>query len=141
MDRSLFIAQSLLAAALLAVHYVAFQHDLYWHYLWLDIPMHFLGGFWAALVTVWFLRRTPLPLSFMNVLVGVVCISIAWEIMEWLIGFQRETNHFVDTSIDLAMDLFGGALGFALARAVTGPAHEHTSAPHAPGSAQSTDGA
>jgi predicted membrane protein len=115
-QKTLFIIQAVLVTILLSFHYFAFQHDLYWHYLWLDIPMHFVGGLWAALVSAWFLRYVHSPYSLVYVLIGVLIIGIAWEIMEYVIGFQREQDYAFDTSLDLVMDLCGGVLGFLAAR-------------------------
>jgi hypothetical protein len=112
---ALFIMQLLLVAGLLFVHYFALQNDLYWHYLWLDIPMHFLGGLWAALACVWFLRFFMPRASFALVLAGVVGIGIAWELFEFIVGFQ-ENNYALDTSLDIVMDITGGFCGFLLGR-------------------------
>lgn len=39
-------------AVILLVHILALINYWYWTYQWLDILMHFLGGFWAAMVVV-----------------------------------------------------------------------------------------
>jgi hypothetical protein len=113
---ALFIFQLLLVAGLLTAHYFALQNDLYWHYLWLDIPMHFLGGFWAALACVWFLRIFMTKVPFIYVFAGVLVISIAWEVFEFIVGFQREDHYMLDTALDLVMDSLGGICGFMLGR-------------------------
>jgi hypothetical protein len=112
---ALFMFQLLLVAGLLTVHYFALQNDLYWHYIWLDIPMRFLGGLWAALACVWFLRFLMPQASFIFVLVGVLAISVAWEIFEFVSGFI-EDDYVLDTMVDIVMDTFGGICGFLLAR-------------------------
>ncbi len=126
-NHTFFILQAVLAAVLLSIHFVAFQYDLYWHYLWLDVPMHFVGGLWAALAGTWFFRLFGRA-SFLHVLFGVIAIGLAWEVMEYVVGFQREANYAFDTSLDLVMDLLGGIVGFFAARGMVQshamPAHE-----------------
>lgn len=126
-NRILFIVQALLATALLSFHLFAFQHDLYWHYVWLDIPMHFLGGVWAALVSTWLLRFAYLSTPVAGVVLGVIAIAIGWEVMEYAIGFQRESNYAFDTALDLVMDALGGACGFLIARRMVQSAINGTS--------------
>lgn len=116
-QRTLFILQFVLVVALLTVHYYAYQHDLYWHYIWLDVPMHFLGGLWAGLAVTWGLRTIGWHVSFASVYVGVLAIGITWEIYEYIVGVQREANYAFDTGLDIVMDSLGGILGFFVARA------------------------
>lgn len=112
---ALFMLQLVLVAGLLLVHYFALQNDWYWHYVWLDFPMHFLGGLWAALACVWFLRFLMPNVSLTLVLVGVFAISIAWEAFELLVGFI-EDDYVLDTVLDITMDTLGGICGFLLGR-------------------------
>ena len=111
-QKPLFFIQFVLVVALLTMHAFAIVNDWYWHYLWLDIPMHFLGGLWAALAVVWGLRFLGVRTSFVHVFAGVIAISIVWEIFEYLAGFQREGNYVFDTMLDLVMDIIGGMCGF-----------------------------
>lgn len=114
--RTLFFLQAAVLALVGAVHVVAIQYYLYWHYIWLDIPVHFLGGVWAALVALWFIAAFGLPQRVLLVMAAVLAISIGWEVFEVMAGVPMEANFALDTSIDLTMDTLGAVLGFFLGR-------------------------
>lgn len=114
---TLFVTQIVLVAGLFSFHFFfALPNDWYWHYVWLDVPMHFLGGLWAGLAVTWGLRFLGFRASFMMVYAGVLLIGVAWEVYEYLVGIQREANYAFDTSLDLVMDSIGGIMGFFAAR-------------------------
>ena len=120
-SRPLFFAQFGVLAIVSVTHVVATLYALYWHYIWLDLPVHFMGGMWAALVFAWIalLRSWKYADSFAVTLVFVLAVSIAWELFELFVGVPREANFAFDTSLDLTMDITGGVIGYALARALT----------------------
>ena len=43
---------------ILSLHILATINHWYWTYSWFDIPMHFLGGFWVAMLFFWFYQKT-----------------------------------------------------------------------------------
>ncbi|HWO07599.1 MAG TPA: hypothetical protein VNM40_03370 [Candidatus Paceibacterota bacterium] len=114
----LFILQALVVALIAAVHITALQWSLYWHYVWLDVPVHFAGGLWIALITSWFLLRTRTTAEMKTVFAVVILVSVAWEIFELAAGVPIEENFALDTSIDLTMDILGGLCGFFVAHKV-----------------------
>lgn len=116
----LFILQSFVIALIGVVHVVALEYSLYWHYIWLDVPVHFLGGLWLALAGSWMLLRADMKADVPVVFSIVITLSIAWEIFELAAGVPIEESFALDTAIDLTMDVFGGILGFLLARILAG---------------------
>ena len=38
------------------IHFLALANHWYWTYSWLDIPMHFFGGFWVAMVYLYLIN-------------------------------------------------------------------------------------
>ncbi|MAF80138.1 hypothetical protein CL629_03615 [bacterium] len=80
----------------------------------LDIPMHFIGGFFAA----WFIRillkkdieRTSWLGTLIIIVGGTAFIGITWEFFEWTIdyavweGFMGTRD---DTLLDFVMDILG----------------------------------
>lgn len=107
-------------ATLAIIHNLAITFYLYWLYLWIDIPIHMLGG---AVVTfgVWLLPvfRVSIPERFMGLvptLVVVFAVGILWELFEIGIGIPilEKEGYVLDTCIDLVMDLIGGYIGFAI---------------------------
>ena len=111
---TLFFA-SLITVAL--VHIVSSTFFLYWKYLWLDIPVHFLAGIAVALgvtilplfrVTFFERHRTLLPF-----VCAVLTVGVLWECFEYYYDLSVFDEDFVtDTFIDLAMDALGGTTGY-----------------------------
>lgn len=107
----------LIASSVLAItHIIALELFLYWHFWWMDIPMHFLGGSVAALgVFATFAFRAPLPKRLMRivpVLSFVLIVALSWEVYEVSIGIPIDENFVKDTALDLCMGMIGGWVGF-----------------------------
>lgn len=112
----------LIALSILAgVHLIALELFLYWRYLWLDIPVHFLGG---IVVVLGVYAYTELTLPFARLLSGtllqilsiVVVVMIMWEIFEVWAGIPIYDNYVYDTALDLMMGFIGGLVGFYIAK-------------------------
>ena len=114
--RALILAQLIIATALSILQILGVEHYLYWRFVWLDTLAHTLAGISIGLFIFslrLFLRQAP------NIawgIAGAIVIGVAWEVFEVVTGMPREANWAFDTSIDLLMDVFGGALGGFLAR-------------------------
>lgn len=108
-------------STLAIVHHIALELYLYWHYVWLDIPMHFLGGasviFGIAILPFF---RVVLPQRFDTLLVHVsvvVVIGLAWEFFEIAFGISVLDEHFLpDTLLDMVMDIVGGVVGYGIVK-------------------------
>ncbi len=94
-------------------------NKFYWYSsIWyLDMIMHFLGGFWVALAFIYFFSPkissfSILPL--LKVIFFVFLIGLGWELFEFLV--YRMVPQYVfdisDTSSDLFFDLTGGFFAF-----------------------------
>lgn len=98
------------------LHVLAIELYLYWKHLWLDIPMHMLGGSVIALgmfAAHDLLRSFPKRLLYpIPVLLVVLMGSLAWEVFEIYAGVPIEANFAGDTTIDLVMDMLGGIVGY-----------------------------
>ena len=120
-----------LLAFIFVLHVVAIQKVLYWTYAWFDIPMHILGGVWAALFFAWcaehtnFLSFSIKEAKFMTSVImtlGFVALfGIGWEIYEFIYDafFSVSRNYAfllqlsaADTIADLFFDILGGTIGF-----------------------------
>jgi len=108
---SWLLASSILVAV---AHYIAFSLGWYKTYLWLDIPMHFLGGVVAGLIStaIYLKVFSTLPSKkylFLFIIVGALVIGVGWEIFEYLFVVDPVLypNYPLDTGIDLIMDLLG----------------------------------
>lgn len=112
-----FIIALLIFIVVLEV-FIIINH-LYWLISWLDMPMHFLAGFWVALVFNYLNQRffklslfwttTIMTLSF------VALIGVLWEFFEFSLDsffFLEKWGPFQgglsDTMSDLFFDLLGG---------------------------------
>jgi hypothetical protein len=112
----LFAGLSVLAA----VHIAALHFYLYWHYLWLDIPMHILGGICVALgfsvLPLFRVRLGGWSRTVYGYLGFVIVIGLLWELFEYQAGVSLagESSFVLDTSLDMIFDVFGGYLGYLL---------------------------
>ncbi len=112
----------LIAASILAVvHYISLELYLYWRYLWLDIPVHFLGGAVAALgAYAFFDLRLPLAKHIVGewwrTMLFVVLIMIAWELFELWSGMPIQDSYARDTASDLVNGFIGGLFGYFIAK-------------------------
>lgn len=92
---------------------VALKFFLYWTIWWFDIVMHFLGGFWIALIVLWFYKaftrnEARSDHGYLLALLGVIVVGVAWEVFEVVAGLtDAEENYAVDTIVDLIMDTVG----------------------------------
>ncbi|MBI2514787.1 hypothetical protein HYV91_01175 [Candidatus Wolfebacteria bacterium] len=114
------------------VHLFATINFWYWTFRWFDIPMHFLGGFWVAMVFFWLIyprfqiTNYQLPITIILLLAFVALVGVLWEFFEFIFdllfsragytGISRILGYgvkdlYIDTLKDLFMDLLGG-LGF-----------------------------
>ncbi len=85
----------------------------YWYSsIWyLDMPMHFLGGVWIGLFSVYlFPPKEDSLKSILKILFIVLFIGISWEIFEILVDKFITQNSFnpLDTASDLFFDFAGG---------------------------------
>lgn len=108
------------ASVLAAVHVLSLQFFLYWRYLWLDIPVHILGGAVVALsIFVPYDFGAPLPKRWLNpvpVLLLVLLVALSWEVYEIMIGVPFGPDHAADTFSDLGAGLLGGIAGYFMAK-------------------------
>lgn len=107
----------------LVLHLIISPFNLYILYPWIDIPMHFLGGFSVTFVfsrTIAHLIENKLIkmhglISFIFVLSLVSLTAVSWEFLEFLVSNLLSINlqpGLEDTLLDLLMGLSGGILGF-----------------------------
>lgn len=101
------------------VQILAQKWGLYWIYPDFDIPMHFLGGVWLGFVATWFGFRFKLIPSLNSfgylAIIGfiVLVFGIGWEFFEYIMDIIVKSNmqpSWIDTKLDLVMDLLGGYL-------------------------------
>lgn len=106
-------------ATLAILHAFLLRFYLYWQYAWLDVPMHLFGGIAAAL-GVYAARDLHVPffaraLHSGSVMALVLAIALLWEAFEFLGGISVMNGRFWnDTFLDLALGIFGGALGILI---------------------------
>jgi len=117
-----FFFSSLVTVAV--IHITALQFFLYWKYLWLDIPVHFLGGISVVLgvsiLPFFRIKVGPRYRTLLATLCIVLCVGLMWEIFEVFAGVPIEREGFVfDTTIDLLMDMLGGVIGYGIVKGIT----------------------
>lgn len=106
----------------LTFHFLALYNFWYWELRWLDIPMHFFGGFLIAMLFIWLDLKFKISnnLSFFKLLLitlsFVSFIGVLWEFQEFLYDIFISSKipdmilqtSAADTIKDLFFDLFGG---------------------------------
>lgn len=111
---------------ILLLHIIATINSWYWTFTWFDMPMHFLGGFWLAMVFMWlnpnFQIQNPKFIKLPNYLITgiitlgfVILVGVFWEFFEFLCDvFLFGASYFqkgaIDTIKDLFFDLLGGLI-------------------------------
>jgi len=115
---------------ILGVHVLASVFHWYWTFPWFDMPMHFLGGLWLAMVYFWLKVRTnanrtqnnadgkhgSILLTVIGCLSFVALIGVLWEFFEFFCDVFIAAKGYVevaqrssgDTMADLFFDLLGG---------------------------------
>ena len=104
------------------VNLSAQQFHWYFSVWYFDMFMHFLGGFWVGLASLYFffsasesfglsLESKALTGIILKILLCVLFIGIGWEIFETSIDKVIVQNSFnvLDTFSDILFDLTGGA--------------------------------
>lgn len=110
------------------VNALAIKYFLFFRFPWLDMPMHFFGGFWLGLMALWgyFLSgkarvidekcRTKMGVFGLAALSALV-FGILWEVYELGIDTYIKVSwkyDIVDTLSDICFDLLGSASAAAV---------------------------
>lgn len=106
------IAALILSAGLAVLHYYALTDYLYWRYVWLDVPVHFLGGLALGMLVIGLLKNFH-PRMYV---LGMVGVLVGWELFELVIQTAREANFVFDTALDILMGTLGALVSYTLAR-------------------------
>ncbi len=109
----LLIAALIFSAILIFLEQLALSNFLYWHYVWFDTVMHFIGGLTIGTFVAAVLPRFQ-PFYYV---VFVSLLAVGWEVFEFYFGNNAHArNFFFDTSVDVLMDAFGAITAYTLAR-------------------------
>jgi predicted membrane channel-forming protein YqfA (hemolysin III family) len=116
--RTLFAEFFIMAVLVGSLNQVATAYNLYWKIEQFDSLMHFLGGALCAIFTIWLYFYSDLfkpadrslKRHFFISLLGVIFISVCWEIFELVTGtaVAHWNEYTFDTSLDYTMDFLGG---------------------------------
>lgn len=107
----------------------AMVYDWYFYYGWMDIILHFAGGFWVFVLIRHVTDHYNLEITgvhkeiarFFIFISFVAFAGVLWEFFEFVLdryitftGFTYLSKVFEDTLSDLASDIFGGIIAFLL---------------------------
>ena len=89
---------------------------LYYEIWWLDIPMHFLGGFGVATLAISYFHYKKKSYSFIQIFMCYLCVAIVWELYEIIHDMIRVTmwGGWEDTISDVINGGIGGTLAYLL---------------------------
>lgn len=112
-----FIPSFLVMLVVVAFHWLGSLQDFYSTTEWYDFPMHFMGGVWVALFTLWVLStqygaKLLRFLTIRNLIVFVFVFGALWEVLELVLHFTNihDIGYLWDTTHDLIMDVLGAGL-------------------------------
>ena len=112
----------LISLSVLAVlHVISLQLFLYWHFPWLDIPMHALGGITVAfgLFTLYDFKVIPRRLLyFIPVWLLSLVAIFGWEVFKLYAGKEIDDEFVIDTVTDVVIGSAGSIVGFYIARSL-----------------------
>ncbi|OIO49657.1 MAG: hypothetical protein AUJ39_00625 [Parcubacteria group bacterium CG1_02_42_13] len=131
----------LLAIAIALIHSVAVFYNWYWRFLWIDVPMHFLGGVLAAIIFIWLCEKLPghfnLSRNFfitaLAVLSFTALVGVLWEFSEFVYDVIISSRGWGalagqgarDMIEDLFFDLLGGLAVVVARRLRYNNGHSH----------------
>lgn len=104
-----------------ALNMIAIKLYLYWTVWWVDMVVHFFGGMWVALISMWFLslffsiEKWSLKKILFLSLLSSFFVGAIWEIFELYFGLTSLSDgaiYITDTASDFLMDTMGGVFGF-----------------------------
>jgi len=107
-----------------ALQFFALEFSWYRLFWWFSVMMHFLGGLWIALASVWVVFYSGLVKNincttgklFVIAIGAAIVVGVGWEIFELLSGAFITEKAFPDTTYDLFADLAGALTVFLSVR-------------------------
>lgn len=126
LKQPLFITSFITLLIVGILHIIATEFYLYWTFPWFDNLMHFLGGLWFGITSIWFFffsgyaKKFTSKLTARNILTvsiaSVIVIGVLWELFEIYAGvLTLEIDYPLDTSTDLLMDILGAVVAASYA--------------------------
>lgn len=109
--KNLFKRLALFILFIFALNFLANKFFWYSSIWYLDMIMHFLGGFWVGLFVFYLLKEEAISFRLIfKILLFVFFVGIGWEIYEVLVDkvITKDSFNILDTSSDLFFDLSGG---------------------------------
>ena len=121
-----FIPSFLVMLLVTGLHWIGTLNDFYFSTEWYDFPMHFLGGVWVALFSLWavstqygtFFKKF---LSIKSLILWTLVVGVTWEFLELGLHFNNihDIGYALDTTYDLIMDVLGaGVVAFVYKKSI-----------------------
>lgn len=104
---------ALLVFFIFVANFLANKFHWYYSIWYFDMIMHFIGGFWAGLLVLYFLGTEDFsPQALSKIFFLVLVIGIGWEVFELFVDKTITSKPFnlFDTSSDLLFDLSGAMM-------------------------------
>lgn len=101
------------------IAFTFFADYFYYHLLWVDVPLHIVGGFVASWTAYLFLQHIkaevrPVWLKF-ALLIGFACLAaILWEVYEFYHDLLFLDYVYQSSVLDIIADLGDGLIGSVL---------------------------
>ncbi len=100
---------SFLLVLFLVSHYIFEPTYLYHELVWLDIPMHLLGGLGVGFLINGVARLRGIKVSLLQMFILFFVVAISWEVYEYLRGVivYDALYKYLDTTKDFIVGSFG----------------------------------
>ncbi len=116
MDKKKFLIRLIfLIFFIFLLNYLAMKFYWYSSIWYFDMPMHFLGGFWLGLASLYFFPSKNFSFkAVLKVFLIVLFVGLSWEIFEIIIDrvITGDLFNTLDTLSDICFDLSGGLFAF-----------------------------
>jgi VanZ family protein len=114
-----YLISGIIAVILLIAHLYGLD-GYYFIYDWYDIPMHIVGGISLGFLAYQLSRSiSSKRFSWKRILLGIICIGLAWEVFESVYGIAGAEvgtfDYYVDSIKDLINDSVGAIIGIVIA--------------------------
>lgn len=119
MLQTLYIRSTFFLIIIIAIlHILAIKYYWYFYFPWIDLIMHFLGGFWVALALLWIVHFSGAArfdgagfrYFFYPAIIITLIVAVGWEVFEYIFRLtQMGNNYGRDTVGDILMGLLGAA--------------------------------
>lgn len=114
--KAVILSSLFLLGLFLVSHYLFEPMYLYHELIWLDIPMHILGGLGVGTLVISLLKLAGIQVSLAQVILLYLVVAFSWELYEYARGAMvyDALYKYLDSVKDIVMGGVGVYVGYKL---------------------------